>query len=412
MICKGDLDMPHNKNNDNQLDEDYKFIQETIKPTNNRRAVMNYIIKCCISGLIFGMFTYLAFYGFKPWMTKAFKSDDDKIVIEDVEDDGTEEEYRYDSQKFIETFNDLHDIANDVANSIVSIRPYSFDEASFEVKNESVSGVVIAETDDDYFILTQDVVCDNAEFWKANFRYNNNCNITYVGKDNTLGIAVFSVPKEVVPEDVKEFIKVSALGNSSELETGDISLAVGNIFGMTGGTDYGIIEGSGEAQIVPDRHCSKISVDMFPVTEGGGFLFNVEGEVVGMFSSKYNDDKETNALAISDIKPIIEILINGKNVPYIGIYGEDITEEMSEEKGIPSGVYVLQVHRDSPALDAGISNADIVCQLGDTKITTNEQYEEELLKYKPGDVVKVKAMRKGAGDYVEIEFNVTIGSTR
>ena len=403
--------MPYNKNNDNQHNEDYKFIEETIKPSNNRRTVTNYIIKCCISGLLFGMFACLAFYGFRPWMTKAFKSDEDKITIEDVEDD-VAEEYRYDSEKFIETFNDLHDIASDVANSIVAIQPYSFDKTSSQLRGESVAGVIIAQTDTEYFILTQDIVCDNADFWKVNFRYNHNCNITYIGRDSSVGVAIFSLEKDIIPEEVKEFIKVSSLGNSGNLKSGYISLAVGNIYGKMGGTDYGIIESNDEIKIIPDRHCNMISVDMFPVTEGGGFLFNIEGEVVGMFSSKYNDEKETNALAISDIKPVIEILINGETVPYMGIYCEDITKEMSDEKGIPSGIYVIQVHRDSPALDAGISNADIVCQLGDTYINTTAQYEEELLKYKPGDVVKVKAMRKGAGEYVEIEFDVTIGSTR
>ena len=404
--------MPHNKDNENQQKDDFKFINETIKPSNNKKAVLNYILKCCISGLLFGIFACLALYVFRPWLMDVFAKEEEKIVISDVVDKEVEEEYRYDSQKFIDTFNDLHDIANSVADSMVSVKPYSYDETMEKISMESVSGVIMAESDKQYYILSQDSVCDNTDLWKAQLRYDITCDISLVGRDYNLGIAVFSLQKEMLPEKASGFIKVASLGNSDKLSAGDISLAVGNIFGKTGGTDYGIIKSSDTEDALPDRHCGIISVDMFPVAECGGFLFNVEGEVAGLFTSQYYDKKEARALGISDIKPVIELLVNGQDVPFMGIYGETISEDASSEKGIPAGVYVLQIHRNSPAQIAGISNADIIYQIDDTEIKTVEEYEQKVLELKPGDIAKVKAKRKGAGSYVDIDFYVTVDTAK
>ena len=88
-------------------------------------------------------------------------------------------------------------------------------------------------------------------------------------------------------------------------------------------------------------------------------LFNMDGEVVGMISSSvWNDTGKNvvNAYGISDLKPIIELLINGKSVPYIGIYGTTVTEQLAEEHKMPSGIYVADVDPDSPAMAAGIQS--------------------------------------------------------
>ena len=45
-------------------------------------------------------------------------------------------------------------------------------------------------------------------------------------------------------------------------------------------------------------------------------------------------------------------------MPYIGIYGVDVSEDMKEQ-GLPKGVYVKEVEVDSPAMAAGIQNGDI-----------------------------------------------------
>ena len=409
---KEKVDMHHN-NNEDKHDDGYKFIEETIKPTSTKRSVFNYILKMCVAGIAFGMCACLAFYVFRPWISDVFKIKDKNIVIEQDEDVSGDEvvaEDNYDTEKFIETFNDIHDVASNATSSIISIKPFSYDDTNEELVLDSVAGVIFAENDREYFAVSIDSVCEGAEFWRAGIRYGSECSIGLVKRDKNTGIAVFRIIKDGLDPKIANTIKVATLGNSNLIAPGNISMAVGDIFGKRGGTDYGIIEAKDYKEIVPDRHFNLISIDMFPVASSGGFLFNIDGEIIGIFSPEYNDEVNAKAIGISDLKPVIESLANGESVPYAGIYAETISETISNEKGIPYGAYVLQVERDSPAMDVGICNGDIITKVGNKDIVTFQDYEQVLINSKPGDTLEVTAMRKGAADYVDIKFQLNVKS--
>ena len=118
----------------------------------------------------------------------------------------------------------------------------------------------------------------------------------------------------------------------------------------------------------------------------------------------------TNALAISDLKATIELLSNNKSVPYIGIYGTDVTDTIEQDQGIPKGVYVKNVEAESPAMAAGIQSGDVITSVGKNKITTLNAYQNSVIQYKTGEVVILHGKRKGNNGYVEIDFKVTVGS--
>ena len=396
-------------NNEDKHDDGYKFIEETIKPSSTKKSAFNYILKMCVSGIAFGMCACLAFYIFRPWISEVFK--EDNIVIEQDEtvmEEDIQADPNYDTEKFIETFNDIHDVASNAASSIISIKPYSYDETQAELSFDSVAGVIIAENDTEYYALAIDSVCNDAEFWRATVRYGKECSAGMIRRDKNTGLAIFRIIKDGLEPEIAENMQVASLGNSNMLAPGNITMAVGDIFGKRGGTDYGIIEASNIKEIVPDIHYNLVDIDMFPVASSGGYLFNIDGELIGLFRPEYNDPYNVKAVGISDLKPIIELLVNGQQVPYAGIYTETISEAISQEKDIPSGVYVLQVERDSPAMECGISNGDIINNIGDTQIKCVQDYEHKLLSMKPGDTVEVTAKRKGAAGYVDITLQLTI----
>ena len=108
-------------------------------------------------------------------------------------------------------------------------------------------------------------------------------------------------------------------------------------------------------------------------------------------------------------KKLIENLSNNVSRAYIGIRGQDVTEELSDKTGIPKGVLISRVADDSPAMMAGMKEYDVIVKLGEHKVETIKQYHEQLGKYSTGDVVTVTAMRKGAEGYAEMTFDVTMG---
>ena len=146
-------------------------------------------------------------------------------------------------------------------------------------------------------------------------------------------------------------------------------------------------------------------------TDGSGILVNLDGEIVGIIAQSYSakGNNVVTGIAISQIKKLIENLSNNVSRAYIGIRGQDVTEELSDKTGIPKGVLISRVADDSPAMMAGMKEYDVIVKLGEHKVETIKQYHEQLGKYSTGDVVTVTAMRKGAEGYAEMTFDVTMG---
>ena len=111
----------------------------------------------------------------------------------------------------------------------------------------------------------------------------------------------------------------------------------------------------------------------------------------------------------SQIRDLIESLSNNEARPYIGIRGQDVTEQISNTTGIPKGVLVTSVQPDSPAMLAGIKEYDVIVKINEDKIATFRQYRDSLDELKPGQTATVTAMRKGAAGYAEVEFQIPLG---
>ena len=84
-----------------------------------------------------------------------------------------------------------------------------------------------------------------------------------------------------------------------------------------------------------------------------------------------------------------------------------------EGQGKPEGVYVRDVETGSPAMEAGFQRADIITYIGDEKITNMGVYRTTLLGQKEGTKILVKGCRQGTGgEYVDIEFDMTVGTNK
>lgn len=114
-------------------------------------------------------------------------------------------------------------------------------------------------------------------------------------------------------------------------------------------------------------------------------------------------------MSVSELKQVIEDLSNNKDIPYLGLRISTVTEEISGEYSIPKGVYVKGVEMESPAMTAGIQEADVIVEVNGQEIMTVEQYNQLLMGLVPGTEAKITVKRQGAEDYVKLECNATVG---
>jgi len=190
-------------------------------------------------------------------------------------------------------------------------------------------------------------------------------------------------------------------------------ITLGNQFGYTDGAGYGIISSTGNYTSSADRQYRLLTTDITAAENGSSILFNIDGEVIGIADQMVTGRENKNLVtgyAISGIKEIIELLSNGNGVPYLGIWGIEVTEEIAETQGIPRGIYVKEIEADSPAMAAGIQNGDVIVSMGGKDILTLYEYQNQLSKCKTGEEIKLTVQRMGTEEYVEVSFKVTVGN--
>ena len=159
-----------------------------------------------------------------------------------------------------------------------------------------------------------------------------------------------------------------------------------------------------------DEEDTLFSTDLVGSKEGDGALLNLEGKVVGIiYQSEEEDTDVIRAVPVSQISSLLEVLANRQEICYIGIQGATISKIQSSNLEIPLGIYVNSVEANSPAMSSGIQNGDIIHTLGDTEITTMEEYSKKLQSMSAGTRTTVSLYRRTpSGEYVNVILNISI----
>ena len=411
----------------NSEEEEYSFLQEIIKDEAGDQAKWKHdVLRRIQLGLIFGLVACFTFFACKPWVEKRFEEDPTEVTIpqdEQQEEDQTQqEEEQVQEQKTVlttetyqEMLNNLKQVSGEVRKSVVEIQGAVTEEEfskDQDDKEKSISGMIVADNGQELLILAGELPVKDAKIIRVTFSGDSQCDAILKSRDAGLGLCVYAVQRKNIADDVWAQIETATLGGSKVVSEGDTVIAVGKLYGCDTIAGYGVIE-SGENYLdKADGQYQTIYTDVAGDISGSGVLVNIRGEVIGIINTSVRPDDQTNKISgygISDIKDVIELLSNGKNVPYLGVSGVEVSSEM-QGQGIPQGVYVKEVDAGSPAMAAGIQSGDIITNIADTDIINLLGYHNTLMKQNVGDKILVRGKRQGTGgEYVDIDFGVTVG---
>ncbi|MBQ9982994.1 MAG: PDZ domain-containing protein, partial [Lachnospiraceae bacterium] len=153
----------------------------------------------------------------------------------------------------------------------------------------------------------------------------------------------------------------------------------------------------------------------------GGALLNANGEVIGINTVKYVDSTVEGmgyAIPISSAIPIINDLMNQEVIEeeeqgYLGIQGNDVTDEYLQSFNMPKGVYVVKIIEGSPADGCGLKAGDIITKFAGRDITSMEALQNILSTKKAGAELEMVVQRNtDKGDYEEVTLTVTLGAKK
>ncbi len=266
-------------------------------------------------------------------------------------------------------------------------------------------GIVISSDSTGYYILTEYSLVKNSENIQVTYYDKTVDTAEFVAGDTTTDMAVIktgSLNTAVVPVQ---------FGNSDAVLKGDLLVATGKLYGFNGTIGYGIVTGVNNSVNDTDSIYRLINTDISGTATSNGVILNLHGEVVGIITMAYNSDNTNfiTAYAINDVRNLMQNLVNKKRMPYLGIKGQTVTDEIAATNKIPKGIYISAVETNSPAYKSGIQSGDVITRINGTEINNMESFMMQLEKNNPGDNVNVTIKRRGREDYKEIEFNLVLG---
>ena len=213
-----------------------------------------------------------------------------------------------------------------------------------------------------------------------------------------------------------EDLSASELGDSDQLRVGQRVYAIGNPFGLAGGPSVtsGVISAlhrniESERGLIENLVQTDASINP---GNSGGPLVDTEGKVIAINTAIIPFAQGIGfAIPINSAKNCTNDMLSGgvSRRPWLGVIGLTLTREIARYYSLPvdHGVLVTKVAEGSPAENAGITESDIILEIDNVETPTIEDLVNEIHKRKPGDAVKIYAIRNHREHFFELRLGVT-----
>ena len=416
------------KRNDKEpSSENYPFIIETIKERpSDRRKLAHKFLTAAVCGVIFGGCATGTVALILPETIQSLKKRTEQYTnvtlapsvtaaphVDKAEDENTSTETD-EADKNTDTWAEqVRKISETPRRALVRIAALGTDSDLLDdsfLKYGEEEGFVFLKNTEAFYIMTYSEKMENAENFQVTFSNGDMADAQLCKKDARTGFYVFRVPFAALKDSTKNDVPEAVLAAEDNMEQMDDVIAIGSPAGDYDSLVSGTITSVTGSMKVADEEYGMLTTNMVGSEEGGGILLNLSGEVVGIICNQENENSSViRAVEATQLRPLLEGMANGEDICYIGIQGATISKYQSENLDIPRGVYVDAVEKDSPAMTAGVQNADIVHALDEEEISSMDEYSEILQNLVKGSRVKLDVYRKNPyGTYVNVELNVVI----
>ena len=324
---------------------------------------------------------------------------------------------------------------NKVKDAVVSIITYSSsssrqssvfngDETNSDSDNQQIasegSGVIYKKDDKDAYLVTNTHVINGAS--KVDIRLADGTKVPgeIVGSDTFSDIAVVKISSEKVTT-------VAEFGDSSQLSVGETAIAIGSPLGSeyANTVTQGIISSLNRNVSLKSEDGQAISTKAIQTDtainpgNSGGPLVNIQGQVIGITSSKIASNGGTSveglgfAIPSNDAQNIIKQLeSNGKVTrPALGIQmvnlsnvGASDLRKLNIPSGLTSGVVVRSVQNNMPA-NGHLQKYDVITKVDDKEIASSTDLQHALYNHAIGDTIKVTCYRNGKEETTSIKLD-------
>jgi serine protease Do len=274
------------------------------------------------------------------------------------------------------------------------------------------SGVIISP---DGYILTANHVVDGADEIEVAIADNKKeFTARLVGADPPTDVAVLKIDATDLP--------AITLGDSDQLEVGDIVLAIGNPYRIGQTVTMGIVSALGRSGLTGFNQYQNFIQTDAAINPGnsGGALVDAEGRLVGINTAIIPNDSGGNqgigfAVPINMARRVMELLFAGGKVTRGGlaILLQDLTPRLAKSLGLPDqkGALVSDVFPNTPAEKAGIKSGDVIVGFNGKDITDVNSFQLAVSECAPGSSAAVKLLHNGSPETVTVTLTELPGDS-
>jgi serine peptidase htrA len=322
---------------------------------------------------------------------------------------------------------------NKVKDAVVSVITYSAnrqnsvfgnDETDTDTDSQQVasegSGVIYKKNGKDAYLVTNTHVIKGAS--KVDIRLADGTKVPgeIVGSDTFSDIAVVKISSEKVTT-------VAEFGDSSKLNVGETAIAIGSPLGSeyANTVTQGIISSLNRNVSLKSQDGQAISTKAIQTDtainpgNSGGPLVNIQGQVIGITSSKIASNGGTSveglgfAIPSNDAQNIIKQLESDGKVtrPALGIQmvnlaniGASDLRKLNIPSSVTSGVVVKSVQSNMPA-SGHLEKYDVITKVDDKDISSSTDLQSALYNHSIGDTIKITYYRNGKEETTTVKLD-------
>ena len=285
------------------------------------------------------------------------------------------------------------------------------------------SGVIYKKEGDYAYLVTNTHVIAGAQQIDIQLSSGEKVEGELVGSDTYSDIAVIKI-------DASKVTTVAEFADSDTIKVGEIAITIGSPLGTVyaNSVTQGIISSLSRTVTTQSEDGQIISTNAIQTDtainpgNSGGPLINIQGQVIGITSSKITFvDSSSNvsvegmgfAIPSNDAISIINQLEeNGKVIrPALGVQMMDLAQLSSsqlqtaglEDSDLTSGVLIISTQAGLPA-DGKLERYDVITAIDGETIETTSDLQSALYKHSIGDSIEVTYYRDGQEKTVTIEL--------
>ncbi len=207
----------------------------------------------------------------------------------------------------------------------------------------------------------------------------------------------------VLKIDVEESLPFLSLGDSDDLEVGDLVMAVGNPFGVGQTVTLGIVSALARTQVGVSDYSFFIQTDA-AINPGnsGGALVTTDGRLVGINTAIYSRSGGSVGIGFAIPSNMVRTVIDSAEMgdeiarPWHGFRGATVTAELAQSLRLdrPGGVVVERLHPEGPAAEAGLQAGDVILSVEGYRVLDERALRFRLATVGIGKEASLEVRRK------------------